>query len=508
MIYLSKSKYCGLWQCPKIAWLRKYKPEEWVLEDGTLARMEVGNEVGDLAMGLFGDFVEVTAYTDGKLDLQKMMDETEAEMAKGTPIICEASFSYNGLYCAVDILKKDGDGWAIYEVKSSTKHQNPDGSWTDDKEVYIADISYQKYVLEHCGANVTGTYLVCLNGDYVYDGNLDLNKLFFISDVAEEVKTEIQNIEPNLAIAEKILQSEEEPDINLNMGCHKPYHCAFWKYCSRNLPEKSVFNLYRMAFSKKLEYYRKGWIGYKDIYENAPIKNDKQLRQMEFVLKDRNDAYVDKEQISEFLDKLSYPLYFLDFETMQPVIPEFVGTKPYTQVTFQYSLHYIEQEGGELKHKEFLAVSGTDPRRELAEQLCKDIPMNVCVTAYNKAFECTRLKELAEYFPDIAEHLLNIKENIVDLLVPFQSGWYYNRAMGGSFSIKSVLPALFPDDPELDYHNLEGVHNGGEAMTIFPKIQYMDPEEQKKTRENLLKYCQLDTYAMVKVWEELKRVAE
>ena len=90
MIYLSKSKYCGLWQCPKIAWLRKYKPEEWVLDDGTLARMDAGNEVGDLAMGLFGDFVEVTAYTDGKLDLQKMMDETEAEMAKGTPIICEA----------------------------------------------------------------------------------------------------------------------------------------------------------------------------------------------------------------------------------------------------------------------------------------------------------------------------------------------------------------------------------------------------------------------------------
>ena len=187
MIYLSKSKYCGLWQCPKIAWLRKYKPEEWVLDDYTLARMEAGNMVGDLAMGLFGDFVEVTAYTGDKLDLQKMMDETEAEMAKGTSNICEASFSYNGLYCAVDILKKDGAGWAIYEVKSSTKHHKDDGSWTDDKEVYIADISYQKYVLEHCGVNVTGTYLVCLNGDYVYDGNLDLSKLFFISDVAEEV---------------------------------------------------------------------------------------------------------------------------------------------------------------------------------------------------------------------------------------------------------------------------------------------------------------------------------
>ena len=178
------------------------------------------------------------------------------------------------------------------------------------------------------------------------------------------------------------------------------------------------------------------------------------------------------------------------------------------QIPFQYSLHYIEHEGGELKHKEFLAESGPDPRRALAERLCEDIPMNVCVTAYNKAFECTRLKELAFEFPDLAEHLLNIRDNIVDLLVPFQSGWYYNRAMGGSFSIKSVLPAIFPDDPSLDYHNLEGVQNGGEAMTIFPQIKDMPPEKQAKARHDLLKYCELDTYAMVKVWEELVRAVE
>lgn len=134
--------------------------------------------------------------------------------------------------------------------------------------------------------------------------------------------------------------------------------------------------------------------------------------------------------------------------------------------------------------------------------------MNTCVTAYSKAFECTRIRELAALFPDLAEHLLNIRDNIVDLLVPFQSGYYYNRAMGGSFSIKSVLPAIFPDDPSLDYHNLEDVHNGGEAMDIFPKIEFMPPEEQAKARHNLLKYCELDTYAMVKVWQELERVAK
>ena len=507
MVYLSKSKYCGLWQCPKIAWLRQYKPEVATIDEMVQARFDAGNVVGDLAMGLFGDFIEVTTYNGEKLDLPKMIEKTTIEMEKGTENICEASFSYNGLYCAVDILKKDGDGWAIYEVKSSTKRMNDDGTYTDDKEVYVADISYQKYVLEHCGVKVTGTYLVCLNGDYVFNGTLDLSQLFFISDVSDEVPAEITRIEPNLAIAERVLSSDEEPDIDLGIYCKKPYECSFWKYCSQHIPEQSVFKLYRLPSKKKFEYYHNGWITYRDLIDNAPITNEKQLRQIEFALEDKG-TYVNKTEIASFMQKLSYPLYFLDFETMQPVIPEYVGTKPYAQIPFQYSLHYIEHEGGELKHKEFLAESGTDPRRALAERLCEDIPINVCVTAYNKAFECTRIKELAETYPDLAEHLTNIRNNIVDLLVPFQSGWYYNRAMGGSFSIKSVLPAIFPDDPSLNYHNLEGVHNGGEAMTIFPKIQYMSPEDQKTARHNLLKYCELDTYAMVKVWEELVRVAQ
>ena len=507
MIYLSKSKYCGLWQCPKIAWLRQYKPEEATIDDTLQSRLDAGNVVGDLAMGLFGDFVEVTTYNGEKLDLPSMIEKTVIEMEKGTDNICEASFSYNGLYCAVDVLKKENGGWAIYEVKSSTKHKKDDGSYEDDKEVYLADIAYQKYVLEHLGINVTGTYLVCINSDYIFNGTLDLNQLFIISDVSKELPAQTQLIEPNLTIAEKILTSDVEPDIDLDVRCKKPYLCSFWNYCTRVIPDESVFKLYRMPMKKKIGYYKKGLITYRDLLYNANITNEKHLRQMEYALEDKG-TYVKKEEIAAFLQKLSYPLYFLDFETIQPVIPQYVGTRPYAQIPFQYSLHYIEGEGGELKHKEFLAESGTDPRRALAERLCEDIPMNVCVTAYNKSFECTRIKELAATFPDLAEHLLNIKDNIVDLLVPFQSGWYYNRAMGGSFSIKSVLPAIFPDDPSLNYHNLEEVHNGTEAMTVFPKIKDMAPEEQQKTRHNLLKYCELDTYAMVKVWEELVRVSQ
>ena len=118
-------------------------------------------------------------------------------------------------------------------------------------------------------------------------------------------------------------------------------------------------------------------------------------------------------------------------------------------------------------------------------------------------FEKGRIRELVDLYPDLAEHLMNIHDNIRDLMIPFQKGWYYSRAMEGSYSIKYVLPALFPDDPELDYHNLEGVQNGGEAMDMFARMQKMDPEELEKSRVQLLKYCCLDTYAMVKVWMKL-----
>ena len=491
-MYLSKTKYCRLWQCDKMFWLDANHPELQAADPSVEEKMVTGNEVGDLAMGLFGDFTEVTVLKeDGRPDISAMLEKTADCVAAGIENICEASFSYDGLYCAVDILHKEPGGYAIYEVKSSAH----------EAEIYGVDIAYQKYVLEHCGITVTGTYLVCVDSDYVRGEELDITQLFRTVDMSGWVAAEYPLLPSRLKTAEETLALREEPVCDLGEHCTYPYACAYWQYCSRSLPTPSVFDLYRMSTKKKFEYYRMGMTSYEDML-SAPKLNEKQLRQIRFQLSDCG-THIDKKGIGEFLNTLSYPLYFLDFETVQPVIPPYPGTSPYQQIPFQYSLHYIETPGGELKHKEFLAESGVDPRRDIAESLCRDIPMNVCVTAYNKGFECGRLKELAAQFPDLAEHLLNIQENVRDLLVPFQSGYYYNRAMGGSFSIKSVLPALFPDDPSLDYHNLEGVHNGGEAMTVFPKIKDMPPEEQAVVRRQLLEYCKLDTYAMVKVWEAL-----
>ena len=495
-MYLSKSKYVQVWACPKSAWLSKYRPEVIPRDEAAAARFRTGDEVGDLARGLFGPYVNVTAEKeDGSPDLSRMIENTRREMEKGTDVICEAAFSFGGLYCAVDLLRKDGDGWAVYEVKSS--------SHVIDR--YVADVSYQKYVLEHCGVKVTGVFLVCIDSSYVLGENgLDLNGFFQISDLTEEAcRAQEETVPGVLETAERVLESGQEPAAELSEVCRD---CDCFGYCTRDLPKPNVFDLYRMQTRTKLKHYRNGLVSFADLEKAGVVKDEKQRRQIDFALHERG-THVDAEGIRAFLSRLSYPLYFLDFETMMPAVPFCVGTRPFAQIPFQYSLHFIEREGGELKHREFLAESGTDPRREIAEALCRDIPADACVTAFNKTFECGRLQELAGTFPDLAEHLLSIRDHIADLLDPFAAGYYYNRAMGGSFSIKSVLPAICPGDPELDYHELEGVHNGTEAMTVFPAIQYMEPEEREKARKNLLAYCRLDTLAMVKVWEELKRAA-
>lgn len=498
MFYFSKSRYCLLWQCPKLLWLSKYRPELKPFNPALQARLDAGNEVGDLAMGLFGDFTEVTVLReDGRPDTRQMCAWTRQCIADGVEVICEASFDYDGLYCAVDILRKEGDGYAIYEVKSSTHPSH----------IYTVDISFQRYVLEQCGVKVTGTYLVCVNSDYVRGEELDIHQLFRIVDLTEEVAAEMGSVPSLLARAREVYAMETEPSTDIGLQCRDPYECDFWDYCARHLPTPSVFDLYRLPFEKKVAYYREGKAAFADLLYDGSITNPTRLRQLLHQETEQAD-YVQKEGIRDFLSRLSYPLYFFDFETMQPVIPPFVGSKPYAQIPFQYSLHYVEYEGGPLHHKEFLAESGTDPRRALAERLCEDIPPNACVTAYNKQFECGRLKELAELFPDLSSHLLSIRSNVVDLIEPFQKGLYYNRAMGGSFSIKSVLPALFPDDPALNYHNLEQIHNGTEAMTVFPRIQDMPADEQETTRRNMLKYCELDTYALVKIWEKLREVTQ
>lgn len=487
-IYLTKSKYCRAKQCNKMLWLDKNMPEVAEEMDNETI-FATGTKVGEIAKGLFGKYKDIPFNKE----LTKMVEATKEQMKVFPSVITEASFEWKNNFCSVDILKNDADGVEIYEVKSST----------EIKDIYYDDVSYQMYILSKVGYNVKKVSLVYLNKEYIRCGNLDLNELFCVKDVTDIA--EVRQIE----IAQKIKEineymlnkTEQEQDISKN--CFEPYECAYWKYCTKHLPKNNVFSIAKMRKDKKLELYRRGIYSFEDLLkENI---NEKYKQQIEFELYDLEPVIV-KEQVREFMKILSFPLYFLDFETYQSPIPEFDGVKPYMQIPFQYSLHVIEEDNGILKHKEFLAESGIDPRRSFAESLVENIPDNVCVLAYNMSFEKTIIKQVASQYPDLENHLMKIHDNIKDLMIPFSTRAYYTKDMQGSYSIKKVLPALFPNEPSLDYHNLEVVHKGDEASAAFVNLSDKTIEEQEIIRKGLLEYCKLDTYAMVKIWEKLKEI--
>ena len=148
---------------------------------------------------------------------------------------------------------------------------------------------------------------------------------------------------------------------------------------------------------------------------------------------------IDKKGIKNFLESLSYPLYFMDFETFMPAVPLYDNSRPYQQIPFQYSLHYQEDYNSDLKHFEFLADAKGDPRIPFIENLLKDTEGEGDILVYNQSFEMSRLKEIARDFPQYANDIEERLTRIKDLMLPFQKKYYYKPEMQGSYSIKNVL---------------------------------------------------------------------
>ena len=299
--------------------------------------------------------------------------------------------------------------------------------------------------------------------------------------------------------------SDNQPESHLGKNCFDPYTCAFWDYCTRDLPKPNVFDVSGMWKSVQFRKYDEGKVSFEDL-ENEDL-NPKYLEQIDFELYERKPK-INKDAINSILDNLNYPLYFIDYEACQYAIPELEGTKAYQQIPFQYSLHIIKEEGAEIEHKEFLAEADDDNIiRTFAESMIEDMPEDGSVIVYNKAFEATRNKEIGEMYPDLKPEMDRFNANMVDLMVPFRNRDYYTKEMEGSYSIKKVLPALFPNDSELDYSELSLIHKGDEASNAFLSLKD-NPSEKEEIINALLEYCKLDTYAMVKIWEKFIEVTE
>lgn len=480
----SKSLFSRGQQCHKSLYLHKNHPELRNQPLGSQGQLESGAEVGELARGLFPGGVLVPY--DG-LSAACQLELTSSLVGNGVKTIYEASFDYDGIFIKVDILRKGRGGWEVYEVKSSC----------DVKQEHIQDVALQYFVLNGLGIKISKVFVVHINREYVRHSDIDVRSLFKIVNVKSETLDLQKNIKRQISSLRKMLAGDE-PDIDIGPHCDDPHECDFSEHCWQHIPEQSVFSLAGRGIDK-FDYYRRGMIGFSDL----PLGelNDKQRQQVKATLKKKK--YFDKPAVRDFLNTLWYPLCHLDFETINTPIPLFDDTKPYQQIPFQYSLHIQHEEGGVPVHYEFLAESGEDPRKKLLNKLLKEIPTGACVLSYNMSFEKHVLRDLAELFPRRVKRINQIIEDLRDLMLPFRSRAVYHWKMQGSYSIKKVLPALVP---KLTYKGME-ISDGGMAMDAYRQMCVMtDQEEIGRTRKALLAYCELDTFAMVKILNRISSV--
>jgi hypothetical protein len=387
-----------------------------------------------------------------------------------------------------DILVKNGNAWDIYEVKASTH----------TKEYYKNDTAIQWYALSKA-ISLNRAYVVHINNQYIRDGELNIQELFTIDDITDIVLEKQDDIKPQLLEMEEMLKADM-PRIDIGKHCSDPYGCDFSSYCWQHIPKKhSVFDL-SYANGKQWKLYYQGIVSIDDIPDDFHLGANASLQIKHHK---SQEIKIDKFKIKEFLNTIEYPINFFDFETFQNAIPRFDNQRPYAQVPFQYSLHILHKDGT-LEHKEFLGDENSDPRRTLAEQMLNDITPTGSIVAFSKSFEITQIKNLALVCADISDELLTLNERFVDLAHPFQRKYYYHPNFNGGYSIKVVLPTLFPDDDELDYKKLGTIQNGGDAMDTFANLYLLkDKSQLADIKKDLLAYCRLDTLAMVRIYQKL-----
>ncbi|GAA0341142.1 DUF2779 domain-containing protein [Bowmanella denitrificans] len=453
------------------------------------ASFATGNQVGNIAIQLYDpDNLQqiLDPFTDG---WESAMDTTQ-EWIKGKHPIFEGTFAIDGALALADVLKRDGSTrskqWHMVEVKSATSV----------KDIHIEDTAFQYFVVSRSGVKLSGVSLACIDSNWTYAREGDYRGLLKEHDLTEQARALQGDVEVWLADAHRVARQRKEPDVNMGNQCNKPYECEFKAYCSRHIeqPEFPVEWLPRRSGKLKAFIEENQISDMREVPDH--MLNGKQILVKECTVD--NEYFLDEEGAQQALSQCRYPLYFLDFETINFGVPRWVGTRPYQQIPFQYSLHKISDNGA-TTHKEFLDLSGNDPSLPFAEQLIKDCGKRGSILVYNQAFEKKRIEELSEGFPHLAEELLALNTRVVDLL-PVCQNFYYHPEQHGSWSIKKVLPNMVP---ELNYAELDGVQHGGAAMEAFVEAIHPETSDERKQEldSQLREYCKLDTWAMVRIWE-------
>ena len=534
---LTKTDFILYRECPQNVWVKWHKPDEYnkfEISDFEKSLGVMGNEVETLARGMFPEGYLVEKRSEGAQELTKKL------ISEQTPVIFQAVFATDKYLAATDVLKwnEEAQAYDICEIKmSSTKGEHEEGGEDDEEEEegkpkkvnkkkelqYEYDLAFQVNVLKMCGVNINKKYLIRLNKEYIKVGGLDFTsgKLFIKEDKTERIEelmpvalAEMEQSYKYLALIEKM----ESPCPCYYKG--RSSHCTAFKYINPEVPEYSVHDLNRIGNSKT--YLKKlldeGILTIDKVKEDE-IPKPKKAKEGEKQSKPRklnqvvayktNEPIVDLDEIKAELKALTFPLYFLDYETYPTAIPVYNGYHPYQQIVFQYSLHVLTEKdaknGREPKHFECLILDG-DPAERIVESLRSNIGDTGSVISWYKSFENHRNKELARLVPLESGFLNDVVKRTYNLMDIVNEQFYVHPGFKGSASIKKVQPVLAS---QLSYKTL-GVQNGTEAIEAYRQIsrgEFVGKDAEEK-KQQMLEYCKNDTEVMYIIWKFFKNLVD
>ncbi|MBN1825370.1 MAG: DUF2779 domain-containing protein [Candidatus Eisenbacteria bacterium] len=473
-------------ECPRLAYLETARraPENAAGEPTSAARIQMhhGRIVGKLARGEFpgGRLVEAIRFDDA-------VGETAEAIRAGETILFEAAFRGDGIAVRTDILARNGsDGkWRLWEVKAGG----------EVKESYLIDLAVQVHALEAAGIRPEPG-LILLDKETVRGDPSHFRRV----SCAADVKRRLPRIRDAVAKLRDTLASPAPPEAPMERRCRD---CAHRRSCWPALPDRSVFELYQgMGGWRAVEsLLAAGLTDIRSIPADVRLTRI-QKRQVRSVLS--GAPVVGRGLGKALLAAAVYPIHFLDFEAVRPPIPRFEGQRPFDLVPFQWSCHVLREPDAPLEHYDYLRTDDGDPRRELTESLLDRVADEGSIIVYS-LFEQEVLRSMAAVCPDLAAPLRGMEERLFDLLDVIRRH-YYHPGFDGSFSIKNVLPVLAPGK---GYETM-AIRDGMDAVWSYYRLQSegMSDGEREQLEKDLLEYCELDSLAMVDIYEALLRARE
>ena len=464
-------------QCPKRLHLEVHRPDLKHFSSATEAVFATGHQVGAIARDVLGR--EGGVFIDRNGGVRATLEKTAALAEQGAPAIYEAAFQHNDVLVYVDILRRDDEGWRLIEVKSTGRV----------KDEHLSDCAVQTWVARGAGHPIAGVSLAHIDSSFVYPGGGCFAGIFTEADITSEVEERLALVPTWVENAARAA-AEAEPAVDVGTHCTSPYECPFHAHCWPMGARYPVTGLGGHK-DKLAELVCNGYSDICEVPEDA-LHLDIHKRIRRITVSGEPELL---EQAATLTRGLQYPRSFLDFETINPAIPVWPGTRPFQALPFQWSCH-IERSPGSFSHTAFLDVSGEPPMRPLAEALLEALGHAGPILTYS-SYEKRVINGLVARFPDLAAALGALIGRLVDLH-PIAKRNYYHPDMLGSWSIKSILPTVAPD---MRYSDLEEVQDGTVAGAAY--LEAIDPATSDARREHLkarlLDYCRFDTQAMVRL---------